>query len=96
MWNYQLWVHRQPTRVYKNGQREPLDIYQRLVNANYTLNVRRKQLLDDFSYLSLDDRGRQAFKTFRDELLALQTRMEAEKFEYWKIYPRILEANINA
>ena len=33
LWNYQLWTHRLPVRVYQNGQREPLDVYQRLVNA---------------------------------------------------------------
>ena len=29
--------------------REPLDVYQRLVNANYILNVHRRALMDDFS-----------------------------------------------
>ena len=48
IWNYQLWTHRQPVRVYRNGQREPLDVYQRLVNANYNLNVTRRALIHDF------------------------------------------------
>jgi hypothetical protein len=37
MWDYQLWTHRQPARIYEDFQREPLDIYQRLVNANNNL-----------------------------------------------------------
>jgi arachidonate 15-lipoxygenase len=56
LWNYQMWPHIQPVRVYKNGQREPLDVYQRLVNANFNLNVSRAQLLQDFRY----HRGRTA------------------------------------
>lgn len=96
MWNYQMWVHKQPARVYKDGRRETLDVYQRLVNANFNLNVSRKKLMDDFSYLALDQKGVDAFRAFREELKALQAKMEEEEFAFWKIYPRMLEANINA
>jgi arachidonate 15-lipoxygenase len=96
LWNYQMWTHIQPVRVYRNGQREPLDVYQRLVNVNFNLNVSRARLLQDFSYLALDEKGREAFRQFKEELEALQARLEKEPFAHWKIYPNILEANINA
>jgi len=96
LWNYQMWTHVQPVRVYKNGQREPIDVYQRLVNANFNLNVSRAQLLQDFSYLALDEKGAAAFRKFNADLQELQRRLDEEPFEYWKIYPKILEANINA
>ena len=96
LWNYQLWTHVQPVRVYQNGQREPLDVYQRLVNANFLLNVKRAQLLQDFSYLALDSRGADAFRAFKTDLQTLQARLDAEPFAHWKMYPRSLEANINA
>lgn len=96
LWNYQVWTHIQPARVYKNGQREPLDVYQRLVNANFNLNVSRAQLLQDFSYLAIDEQGAAAFRTFLSELRGLQAKLEQEPFAHWKIYPEILEANINA
>jgi len=96
LWNYQLWTHRQPVRVYTNGRREPLDVYQRLVNANFNLNVTRRALMDDFSYLALDNRGAAAFAQFRHELQELQQSMEKAPWEVWKIYPNMLEANINA
>ena len=96
LWNYQLWVHVQPARVYRDGRREPLDVYQRLVNANLVLNARRKPLLDDLSGLALDARGRHAFDAFRQELRALQARMDTEPPAAWKVYPNILKANINA
>ena len=64
--------------------------------VNLVLNARRKQLLDDFSSLALDARGRHAFDAFRQELRALQARMDAEPPAAWKVYPNILEANINA
>ena len=96
LWNYQLWTHRQPVRVYTNGQREPLDVYQRLVNANYNLNVERRALMDDFAYLALDDKGAAAFRQFQRDFQVLQERMDMEPWAVWKIYPKILEANINA
>jgi len=96
LWNYQMWTHIQPVRIYRNGQREPVDVYQRLVNANFNLNVSRAQLTQDFSYLALDEQGASAFRTFLSELLALQRKLEQELFAHWKMYPGILEANINA
>lgn len=96
LWNYQLWTNVQPVRIYRNGQRETVDVYQRLVNANFNLNVRRARLMQDFGYLALSRKGADAFRTFRYELQLLQSRMEQEPFAHWKIYPNILEANINA
>jgi hypothetical protein len=96
LWNYQLWTHVQPARVYRNGQREPLDVYQRLVNANFNLNVGRTRLMHDFGYLALDRKGADAFRLFRHDLQRLQERMDQEPCAHWKIYPRVLEANINA
>jgi hypothetical protein len=96
LWNYQLWTHRQPVRVYVSGQREPLDVYQRLVNANYNLNVRRCKLLVDFSELALDPDGACAFRKFGKALRDLQARMEVEPWTPWKLYPSALKVNINA
>ncbi|WP_395851911.1 lipoxygenase family protein [Cystobacter fuscus] len=96
MWNYQLWTHVQPVRVYEDNRREPIDVYQRLVNANFNLNVHRKQLLSDFSYLALEPRGAAAMRTFREELLAIDAKLEQEPPTCWRLSPRILEANINA
>ena len=96
LWNYQMWTHVQPVRVYRNGQREPLDVYQRLVNANFNLNVTRAPLLQDFGYLALDAAGAQVFREFKHALETLQHRIEAEPRQAWTISPAILEANINA
>ena len=96
LWNYQMWTHVQPVRVYRSGQREPLDVYQRLVNANFNLHVHRAPLLQDFGYLALDAAGAEAFAQFKRELEDLQRRLEAEPAAPWKVSPAILEANINA
>lgn len=98
LWNYQLWTHRQPARVYRNGQREPLDVYQRLVNANYNLNVTRRELIFDFSYLALDGDENAASELirFQEELEWLQMSMATEPWAIWRLYPRALKVNINA
>jgi len=96
LWNYQMWTHVQPARVYHDGRREPLDVYQRLVNANFNLNVHRAPLMQDFSYLALDPRGAEAFRQFLDDLRALEATVAVEPPAPWKMRPTILEANINA
>ena len=96
LWNYQLWPHAHAVRVSKDGRREPLDVYQRLVNMNYLLQVIRTPLINDFSPLALDDKGKQAFQDFKKNLENLQRHMASEPWAAWKIYPKDLEANINA
>jgi hypothetical protein len=96
VWNYQLWTHRQPIRVYADGRREPLDVYQRLVNANFNLNVTRRALIHHFGYLALDERGASSMQRFNDALDALQVAMERAPWAVWKLYPRTLKVNINA
>jgi hypothetical protein len=96
MWDYQLWTHRQPARVYKDFQREPLDVYQRLVNANYNLNVHRRALMDDFNHVALDYRAKAAILQFQSELAARQAAMDSHPRALWRLYPRELKVNINA
>jgi len=96
LWDYQLWTHRQPARIYEDFRREPLDVYQRLVNANYNLNVHRRALMDDFTHVALDDRAKAAMRGFQGELAALQADMETRPRTVWRLYPRDLEVNINA
>ena len=95
LWNYQLWTHVQPVRVYEDGRREPIDLYQRLVNYNFMLNVRRAPLLQDISHLALDAAGAAAFSTFLAELAALQASLEVEDRPLWKVSPKILELSLN-
>lgn len=95
LWNYQVWNHVQPMRVYRSGQRESLDVYQRLVNYNFILNVRRAPLCQDFSHLALDQGGRQAFQTFLSDLRALQERLDNEDGACWKVSPKMLESGVN-
>jgi hypothetical protein len=96
MWNYQLWIHRQPARIYQDFQPEPLDIYQRLVNANYILNVHRRALMHNFDYLALDPRAEAAMLQFRTDLAVLQLKMDSHPHAVWQVHPRDLKVNINA
>jgi hypothetical protein len=96
LWNYQLWTDVQPVRVDTSGRGVPVDVYQRLVNYNFLLNVHRTMLMSDFSYLALDPAGAAAFRSFRDDLGRLQTALERTPFQAWKVYPSTLTANINA
>ncbi len=96
MWNYQLWTHCQPAQVDQDFRPEPLDVYQRLVNANYILNVHRRALMDNFTRFALDHRGKSAMLQFHADLGKLQARMDAQPHAVWRLYPRNLKVNINA
>lgn len=104
LWNYQVWTHAIPCRVYKDGGRDPLDVYQRLVNTNFMLNASRTPLLTDLTPLALyesahperQSRAVEAFRSFIRELQELQLAMEGEGWAPWKVYPAMLEVNINA
>lgn len=95
LWHYQLWTHAQPVRVYEDGRREPIDVYQRLVNYSLMFNVSRAPLLQDLSYMALDPAGKAAFSSFLAELAALQVNLDAEDPSHWKISPRVLEVSVN-
>ncbi len=96
LWDYQLWNDISPVRVYADGRRVPLDVYQRLVNADFNLNVRRTMLLDDFSNLALDEHGAAAFREFRKDLNDLQLELDRTAPQPWRMEPKRLKANINA
>jgi hypothetical protein len=96
MWNYQLWTHRQPARIYHDFRREPLDIYQRLVNANFNLNVHRRALMANFDHIAPDYRAKLAMIQFQADLAKLQAKMESQPYAVWRVYPRDLKVNINA
>lgn len=96
LWNYQLWTHVHPIRVYRDGRREPLDLYQRLVNCNMTLNTKRASLLQDFSHLALDERGAEAFRAFQQRLETLAREFDDHPRQAWRLYPDTLTANMNA
>lgn len=96
LWHYQLWSHVQPTRIYESGRRESIDVYQRLVNYNFILNVRRSALCSDFSRVALDAAGRDAFGRLLEDLEALQETLDAERDKpLWKVSPRTLESGVN-
>lgn len=95
LWNYQVWTHVQPTRIYRSGRRESVDVFQRLLNYNFILNVRRSPMCSDFSHMAPDLAGKQAFRTFLGDLQALQQRLDAEEPATWKVSPKILESGVN-
>jgi hypothetical protein len=96
LWDYQLWNDTSPVRVYADGRRVPVDVYQRLVNADFNLNVRRTMLLDDFSNLAVDPKGAAAFQEFRRDLNSLQLDLDRTAPQPWRMEPKRLKANINA
>ena len=96
LWDYQLWNDVSPVRIYEHGLREPLDVSQRLVNANFNLNVHRTMLLQDFSGLAVDNVRGEAFGAFYRDLCDYQAVLDRSAPAPWRLEPKRLKANINA
>ncbi|MDW4496503.1 lipoxygenase family protein [Sulfitobacter sp. D35] len=96
MWDYQLWVDRNPVRLRSDGKRIPLDVLQKVINGNFNLNVNRAVLMQDLSYFAVDNAGKKLFWQFESELRDLQMQMWTRPHATWRVTPDRLDANINA
>lgn len=95
LWDYQLWADRNPVRVYRDGRRVPVDVFQRVINNNFALQIRRAPLLADYGAVALDSGGAALFTTFYEECLALQSVFDATTAGPWRMEPKHLEINMN-
>ena len=95
LWDYQLWADRTPVRVYRDGRRVPLDVFQRMLNNNFALQIRRAPLLADYSHVALDPAGAALFTQFFEECRALQSRYDGTPTGPWRMEPKNLEINMN-
>jgi len=95
LWDYQLWADKNPTRVPRDGTRVSLDVFQRMINNNFALQLRRAPLLADYGSVALDERGASLFTQFFDECRRLQERYDALPGGPWRMEPANLEINMN-
>lgn len=95
LWDYQLWADRNPARVYRDGRRMPVDVFQRLINNNFALQIRRAPLLADYGAVALDSGDAALFTTFYEECLALQSVFDDTTAGPWRMEPKNLEINMN-
>ena len=101
LWDYQLWADKNPTRVLRNGKSVGVDVYQRVVNNNFGLQLKRAELLNDYSYLATAQRGAAAFHQFFDECKTLQRKYDDELAGLdpgattWCMQPKNLEISMN-
>ncbi len=95
LWDYQLWADRNPTRVYADGRRVPVDVFQRVINNNFALQIKRAPLLADYGEAALDGEGRALFTQFYEECRALQDRYDQAPAGPWRMEPKNLEISMN-
>ncbi len=95
LWDYQLWADRNPTRIYRDGRRMPVDVFQRIINNNFALQLRRAPMLADYGHLALDSKGAALFKQFYESCRALQDRYDQTPAGPWRMEPKNLEISMN-
>jgi hypothetical protein len=95
LWDYQLWVDRNPVRIYKDGRRLPVDVYQRLIVNNFALQIKRAPMLADYGQVALDDQGAALFAQLYQECQSLQDRYDQTAAGPWRMEPKNLEISMN-
>ncbi len=95
LWDFQLWVDRNPIRIYRDGRRIPLDVLQRAINNNFALQLKRAPLLADYGDVALDENGAALFNQFFQECQALQNRYDQTPTGPWRMEPKNLEISMN-
>jgi len=95
LWDYQLWVDRNPVRVYKDGRRLPIDVYQRLIVNNFALQIKRAPMLASYEQVAPDDQGAALFRQFYQECQDLQDRYDQTEAGPWRMEPKNLEISMN-
>ena len=73
-----------------------MDVYQRLVNANYNLNVHRRALMYDFSHFALDPVGKRPCRNSSPISPSCRHKWTSKPRAVWRLYPSALNVNINA
>jgi hypothetical protein len=100
LWDYQLWSDKNPTRIYTNKNRVPVDVYQRVINNNFALQLERAPLQDNYGQVALDNRGRKLYTQFCIDCRSLQVDYNLARWcthvdEPWKLEPANLEISMN-
>ena len=96
LWDYQLWADRNPPRMYADGRRIPVDVYQRMIDNNFALQIKRAPLLADYGDVALDAGGRSLFTRFHADCAALQEQYDRTPAGPWRMEPKNLEIGMNA
>ena len=96
LWDYQLWVDKNPLRIHRDGKRLPVDVLQRAINNNFALQIVRAPLLANYQAVALDQNGAALFTRFYEECRALQERYDKDPTGPWRMEPKNLEINMNA
>jgi hypothetical protein len=95
LWDYQLWVDRNPTRIYRDGRRIPVDVLQRIINNNFALQIKRAPMLANYGQVALDDKGAALFMQFYEDCGTLQDRYDQTEAGPWRMEPKNLEISMN-
>ena len=53
-----------PKRIYRDGRRIQADVFQRIINDNFALQLRRAPMLANYGHLALDPKGAALFTQF--------------------------------
>jgi hypothetical protein len=93
MWDYAVFL---PATVRADGVGQSSGEVQAVQDFQFLISSATNRLMNDASHVALDEGGARAMRTFQGRLASLQRELEGQPDQYWRIYPKNLEASISA
>jgi hypothetical protein len=91
LWDYALYMG---TIVHADGSPMTVGEVQCVSNFQLLICGATNQLLQDFSYLALDERGKDCMRNLQRDLLFLQQELNAAGDRYWRLDPVDLKSSV--
>jgi hypothetical protein len=91
LWDYAVFM---PTLVHEDGLPMTLGETQCVSNFQLVVCSAISDLMSDFDYLALDEKGAGLMRRLQSDLKALQAEMEAGGDRYWRLYPATLKSSV--
>jgi hypothetical protein len=93
MWDYAVFL---PATVRADGVGQSSGEVQAVQDFQFLISSATNRLMNDASHVALDEGGARAMRAFQGRLASLQRELEGQPDQYWRIYPKNLEASISA
>ena len=93
MWDYAVFL---PATVRADGVGQSSGEVQAVQDFQFLISSATNRLMNDASHVALDEGGARAMRTFQARLASLQRELDGLPDQYWRSYPKNLEASISA
>ncbi len=95
--HYGIWHQYIPTQVAIDPSKLPsVDLLHQYMDLSFLTSVPSFKVVDDFSFLGLDEKGKNSLKQFSEAMKSYQQELDQQPFNFYTIYPKNLETSVSS